>query len=88
MPTLVDAVLPLLKPYEFSLYMLLLRATEFRGGSPHRQTDHQRPSRQGNAVQPGQLLAHHRQAECPCGGWLYRYRRHHAGGHPIPCSPP
>lgn len=32
MPTLVDAVLPLLKPYEFSLYMLLLRATEFRGG--------------------------------------------------------
>lgn len=31
-PTLVDAVLPLLRPYEFSLYLLLLRATEFRGG--------------------------------------------------------
>lgn len=30
--TLVDAVLPLLKPYEFSIYILLLRSTEFRGG--------------------------------------------------------
>lgn len=30
--TLIDAVLPLLKPYEFSLYLLLLRDTEFRGG--------------------------------------------------------
>ncbi|ASL16253.1 HNH endonuclease [Mycobacterium intracellulare] len=29
---LVDAVLPLLKPYEFSLYMLLLRHTNFDGG--------------------------------------------------------
>ncbi|WP_142393013.1 HNH endonuclease [Mycobacterium kansasii] len=32
LPTLVDAVLPLLKPYEFSLYLLLLRATDFHGG--------------------------------------------------------
>lgn len=32
LPVLVDAVLPLLKPYEFSLYLLLLRASEFRGG--------------------------------------------------------
>lgn len=32
LPTLVDAVLPLLKPYEFSLYLLLLRHTDFRGG--------------------------------------------------------
>jgi hypothetical protein len=30
--TVVDVVLPLLKPYEFSLYLLLLRATEFHGG--------------------------------------------------------
>ncbi|WP_142926733.1 HNH endonuclease [Mycobacterium marinum] len=30
--TLVDAVLPLLRPYEFSLYMLLLRSTGFQGG--------------------------------------------------------
>lgn len=32
LPILVDAVLPLLKPYEFSLYLLLLRGTDFRGG--------------------------------------------------------
>lgn len=32
LPTLVDAVLPLLPPFEFSLYLLLLRATEFDGG--------------------------------------------------------
>jgi hypothetical protein len=30
--TVVDVVLPMLKPYEFSLYLLLLRASEFRGG--------------------------------------------------------
>lgn len=30
--TVVDAVLPLLKPYEFSLYLLLLRHTDFAGG--------------------------------------------------------
>lgn len=29
---LVDAALPLLKPYEFTMYLLLLRATDFRGG--------------------------------------------------------
>lgn len=32
LPTLVDAVLPLLRPYEFSLYLVLLRATDFDGG--------------------------------------------------------
>lgn len=32
LPVLVDAVLPLLKPYEFSLYLVLLRESEFRGG--------------------------------------------------------
>lgn len=32
LPTLVDAVLPLLEPYEFSLYLLLLRTTNFHGG--------------------------------------------------------
>lgn len=32
LPMLVDAVLPMLKPYEFSLYLLLLRVTDFEGG--------------------------------------------------------
>lgn len=32
LPTLVDMVLPMLKPYEFSLYLLLLGATDFKGG--------------------------------------------------------
>lgn len=32
LPTLVDVVLPLLPPFEFSLYLLLLRGTEFLGG--------------------------------------------------------
>jgi len=37
-PTLVDAVLPMLKPYEFTLYLLLLRATEFKGGKGTRSS--------------------------------------------------
>src|SRR5882757_10712244 len=38
LPTLVDAVLPMLKPYEFTLYLLLLRATEFKGGKGTRSS--------------------------------------------------
>src|SRR5574340_287450 len=32
LPLLVDAVLPLLTSYEFNMYLLLLRRTDFRGG--------------------------------------------------------
>jgi 5-methylcytosine-specific restriction endonuclease McrA len=72
LPTLVDAVLPMLKPYEFTLYLLLLRATEFKGGKGTR-------SSQGN-------YQHITEAQRPRRRWLHRRRRHVSGGNAIPRS--